>query len=230
MDTDRTLSLIENEYCQQFANFRALLLEYNGRMNLTSITGEREMVVKHFLDSAVPEEFFPHGASVAEIGSGGGFPSIPLKIIREDLAFTLIESTGKKCTYLQAAVDNLGLHGVQVLNMRAEDAGRSVKHREMYDVCCARAVARMNTLCEYCLPLVKQGGCFIAYKGDKAETDAELAEAANAIRILGGEPEISESYELPDDMGKRTVIVIRKVKPTPPKYPRGNGKERKNPL
>ena len=185
------------------------------------------MYIKHFFDSIQPQKYFPKGAKVVEIGSGGGFPSVPLKIIRDDLSFTLIESTGKKCEYLRHVVDKLGFSGVQVLNIRAEDGGKDKNLREKFDVATARAVARLNTLCEYCLPFVKIGGRFIAYKGD---ADDEINESLNAIKTLGGEIEKIEKYDLPEGFGKRTVIVIKKVKSTPEKYPRGRGLERKKPL
>ncbi|MDE7306196.1 MAG: 16S rRNA (guanine(527)-N(7))-methyltransferase RsmG, partial [Clostridia bacterium] len=154
-------------------------------------------------------------------------PSIPLKIIRDDLSFTLIESTGKKCNYLNDVVEKLALFCVQVKNIRAEDGARDKNLREKFDVSCARAVARLNTLCEYCLPFVRVGGRFIAYKSDAAE---ELKEAERAIKLLGGEIESVTDYELPESFGKRNIICIRKIKSTPENYPRGQGKERKNPL
>lgn len=207
--------------------FKNLLLEYNKLYNLTAICDEKSVYLKHFYDSILPEKFFPQGASVAEVGSGAGFPSIPLKIVRDDLSFTLIESTGKKCAFLNTVVDNLSLSKVNVLNIRAEDGGRIQNLRENFDVCTARAVAELNTLCEYCMPFVKVGGRFIAYKGDCAE---EIEKSRGAIKILGGEIERIENYELPCGGGKRTAIVIKKVSATPLKYPRGRGLERKKPL
>lgn len=217
----------DESFNKKFALFKDLLAEYNAKYNLTSITGEKEVYIKHFSDSILPKDNFPQGAKVVEIGSGGGFPSIPLKIVREDLNFTLIESTGKKCEFLKAAVENLGLHGVQVLNIRAEEGARDKALREKFDVATARAVARLNTLCEYCLPFVKVGGRFIAYKG---ECEEELEESLKAVGILGGKVEKVIGYELPENCGKRTVIVIKKVSATPEKYPRGRGLERKKPL
>lgn len=211
----------------QFQIFKDLLLESNKKYNLTAICDEKEVYIKHFLDSILPNDEFPVSASVVEIGSGGGFPSIPLKILRDDLRFTLIESTGKKCAFLKEAVQNLNLKCVQVLNIRAEDGALDVNLREKFDVATARAVARLNTLCEYCLPFVKVGGKFIAYKG---ECEDELEEAKNAVKILGGEVEKKINFELPENGGKRTVIVIKKVCATPKKYPRGRGLERKKPL
>ena len=212
---------------EKFETFRLLLKEYNEKYNLTSITDEKEVYIKHFFDSILPEKAFFKGANVVEIGSGGGFPSVPLKIVRGDLSFTLIESTGKKCEFLKAAVDKLGFDCVKVLNIRAEDGAHSENLREKFDFATARAVARLNTLCEYCLPFVKVGGSFVAYKGECGE---ELDESLNAVKILGGRIENVSTYELPENCGKRTVITIKKVCATPEKYPRGRGLERKKPL
>lgn len=227
MDLDFYENLIKYEFSEKFEKFGEMLINYNKICNITSVSDEKGIFYKHFLDSAVGESLFSEGANVVEIGSGGGFPSIPLKIVRDDLSFTLVESTGKKCTFLNRVVDNLELKSVQVENIRAEDGARDKKMREKFDFACARAVARLNTLCEYCLPYVKVGGKFIAYKG---VCDDEVKEAANAIKILGGEVEKILKYELPEGYGSRSLIVIKKIKNTPAAYPRGLGKERKNPL
>ena len=227
MDAEKYVDLIQNKCSDKFCEFSLLLQERNKSFNLTSICDEKGIFYKHFLDSCLGESLFPQGAEVVEIGSGGGFPSLPVKILRPDLKFTLIESTGKKCGFLNEAVEKLGLSCVQVKNIRAEEGAHDKNLREKFDICCARAVARLNTLCEYCLPFVKVGGAFIAYKGD---ADEEIAEAENAVKVLGGKIENIIRYELPEGCGKRTLIVIRKIKPVPDKYPRGQGKERKNPL
>lgn len=231
MDVSKVLeknrALIEGEKRERFELFRSLLIEYNQRYNLTSITEEREIFYKHFLDSSAGTELFKEGAVVAEVGSGAGFPSIVLKILREDLSFTLMESVGKKCDFLRVVVDNLHLKGMNILHIRAEDAAREESYREKFDYCVARAVARMNTLSEYCLPFVKVGGAFVAYKSGDV---SEIEEAESAFRLLGGKKREILSYSLPEGYGERSLAVIGKVRPTPPKYPRGNGKERKNPL
>lgn len=207
--------------------FRALLLEYNQRYNLTTILEEKDVYYKHFLDSAAGMDLFEKNAAVAEIGSGAGFPSLVLKILREDLSFDLFESVGKKCEFLRVVAEKLNLSNVRVHNLRAEDAAKSPDFRERFDIVTARAVARMNTLSEYCLPFVKVGGKFVAYKsGDKTE----IEEAKTAYAILGGKLTDVYEYALPEEYGDRVLAVVKKVKSTPNKYPRGQGKERKNPL
>lgn len=226
MDVSYYMDKISREMSEKFENLCDFLLDYNEKVNLTSINDKKEVFIKHFLDSVLGEKLFFDGAQVIEIGSGGGFPSIPLKILRDDLTFTLVESTSKKCSYLTACVDKFGLNCLQVVNGRAEELGKSNFYREKFDCATARAVARMNVLCEYCMPFVKVGGRFIAYKG---ECEEELEEAKKAIKVLGGEIESIERYCLPSG-DKRTLICIKKVCATPEKYPRGQGKERKCPI
>ncbi len=215
------------EFQEKFELYRAMILEYNQRYNLTTILEEKDMYYKHFLDSAAGVEYFKKEARVAEIGSGAGFPSIVLKILRDDLSFDLFESVGKKCEFLQAVVDKFGFKGMHIYNIRAEDAARDKKFRENYDHATARAVARMNTLSEYCLPFVKVGGSFIAYKSGDI---TEIEEAESAYKELGAKCEKVLPYSLPENYGERVIAVVKKVKPTPNRYPRGQGKERKNPL
>ena len=225
MDEKYYKELVCGQYKEEFEKLYEMLIQYNKMYNLTSITQKEDVFNKHFLDSVVGEGYFEKNAAVCEIGSGGGFPSLPLKIVRKDLSFTLIESTGKKCSYLQAVVDNFNFEGVKVMNIRAEEGARDKLLREKFDAAVARAVARLNTLCEYCLPFVKVGGVFVAYKGDCGE---EVAEAENAVKILGGRIKKVDKFELYGE--RRSLVVIEKVAPTPPKYPRGRGLERKKPL
>ena len=210
-----------------FEKFRLFLLEYNAKYNLTAITDEREVYYKHFLDSGAGAWCFQEYAKVAEIGSGAGFPSIVLKLLRDDLRFDLFESVGKKCDFLRAVVDNFGLKGVHIYNLRAEDAAKDPVFREKYDYATARAVARMNTLSEYCLPFVKVGGFFIAYKSGET---AEIEEAKTAYKKLGAKLESVHLYDLGENFGSRSLAVVKKISATPKGYPRGQGRERKNPL
>lgn len=211
----------------ELQKFREMLLEYNQKYNLTTILEEQDMYYKHFLDSAAGVDLFKNGAKVAEIGSGAGFPSIVLKILRPDLEIDLFESVGKKCEFLKAVVDNFGFTKMNIYNIRAEDAAKDKNFREQYDHATARAVARMNTLTEYCLPFVKVGGSFIAYKSGDV---TEIKEAESAYKVLGGKKKAVFAYSLPENYGERVLAVIEKVKPTPTRYPRGQGKERKQPL
>lgn len=223
---DLSFSRVLNDNAVIYAEFKDQLLNFNEKCNVTSIRNDEEVWIKHFYDSVAPEKYFFMGARVVEIGSGGGFPSVPLMIARPDLRFTLIESTGKKCAFLSGIVDKFKLNCENVLNIRAESGAKDGNLREKFDIATARAVAGLSTLCEYCLPFVKKGGRFIAYKGANESVD----DAANAIKILGGEIEEIYPYELPLSMGERRAIIIKKVCATHEKYPRGNGKERKNPL
>ena len=209
----------------KFDEFYRFLLEQNAAFNLTAIVKEEEVFHKHFLDSLAGEQYLERGARVAEVGSGAGFPSVPLLLVREDVNFTLIESTGKKCAFLKKVVEKFHLNA-EVVQMRAEEAGKDAAFREQFDVVVARAVAPLAPLCEYCLPLVKVGGEMIAWKGSEDEAPS----ARSAALKLGGEGLCSVFYELPAGYGARSLVFCKKVRPTPAAYPRGQGKERKQPL
>ncbi len=219
------LELTEEEG-KKFEIFREMLKKYNNEFNLTAICDDEGINEKHFIDSLLGVEMFTKNSTVAEIGSGGGFPSLPLKIVREDLSFTLIEATGKKCRYLEKVINELGLKNMTVINGRAEEIGKDPAYRERFDYATARAVASLNVLSEYCMPFVKTGGSFIAYKGN---ADAEIEEGRNAVKILGGEIGRIKSADLPDGSERKIIEIVKKSK-TPVLYPRGNGKERKKPL
>ena len=231
MEMRNISELYEKVICKEkreiFDAYYALLLEYNQKYNLTAILEEKDVFYKHFLDSAAGVDLFQKNASVAEIGSGAGFPSMVLRILREDISFDLFESVGKKCEFLRVVAEKFDFQNVRVFNMRAEDAAKDSAFRERYDHATARAVARMNTLCEYCMPFVKVGGSFIAYKSGDV---SEIKEATSAYKILGGKLENVYEYALPEGVGERVLAVVKKTKITPSKYPRGQGKERKNPL
>lgn len=206
----------------QFSRYYSLLVEWNEKFNLTAITNESEVWSKHFADSLSGESLIKKDATVLDIGSGAGFPGIPLKIVRGDINLTMLDSVNKKVTFLNEVVRQLGLENAKAIHSRIEDLDKKVK----YDVVVSRAVASLPTLCEYALPFVKEGGIFIAYKSEK--TDEEIATAKNALSVLGGE--IVEVKDVSTGEFNRKLIVIKKVKPTPPKYPRGKNLPRVKPL
>lgn len=207
-----------------FEKYYRILIEYNNKFNITAITEREEVIVKHFVDSSLFVDKLSC-KNLIDVGSGGGFPAIPIKILNEDINLTLLEATGKKCDFLSAVVKELSLKNVSVINGRAEDFAKNPLYREKFDACSARAVAKLNTLCEYCMPFVKVKGKFYAFKG---QVEEELAEAKNAIKILGGK--LTNVYERDLFDAKRTLVEIEKITNTDKKYPRGNGKERKCPL
>ena len=215
---------ITDEQFEKFEKYYELLVFYNEKFNITNITEKREVFVKHFIDSILGVDKICE-KTLIDVGSGGGFPAIPIKIMKDDLTVTMLEATGKKCNFLNAVIKELNLKNICVINGRAEDLAKDVKYRENFDVCTARAVARLNTLCEYCMPFVKVGGTFVSYKANAQE---ELKEAESAIKILGGKIKDVYNYNLED--ANRTLISVEKVYKTDKKYPRGNGKERKSPL
>ena len=215
---------ISDEKIEKFEKYYQLLIEYNQKFNITAITERDEVIEKHFIDSLLNVDNVD-GKTLIDIGSGGGFPAIPIRIFKDDIKLVMVDSTGKKCEFLKTVVDNLELTNVSVICGRAEELAKEKTYREKFDMCSARAVARLNTLCEYCMPFVKKGGKFIAYKGNAEE---EIAEAKNAIKVLGGKVEKVDNFSLSD--AKRQIITIKKISSTPNIYPRGNGKERKKPL
>ncbi|MFC4772451.1 16S rRNA (guanine(527)-N(7))-methyltransferase RsmG [Enterococcus hermanniensis] len=214
---------------QQFATYFELLVEWNQKMNLTAITELKEVYLKHFYDSitlAFSDTFEPQG-KLCDVGSGAGFPSIPLKIVFPDLEITIVDSLNKRITFLTTLVEALELKGVSLYHDRAETFGQNKKYRESFDFVTARAVARLNVLTELCVPLVKKGGYFFALKA--AKSDEELVEAKTAIALLGGKLIQAEDVSLPNG-DTRHVITIQKKKETPKKYPRKPGLPNKQPL
>ena len=214
---------------EQFSLYFDLLIETNKVMNLTAITEPEEVAVKHIIDSllAYDEKVFP-GKLLADVGTGAGFPGIPLKIYCPELKVVLLDSLAKRLKFLDNVIETLGLKDITCVHLRAEDAGQNKDHREKYDLVTARAVARLSVLSEYCLPLVKQGGYFIAMKGSKVVE--EIAEGRTAVGILGGEIISAEEVKLPGLDDGRAIIRIRKIKKTPVKYPRKAGVPEKQPL
>jgi len=221
---------LSDRQLDRFEGFTALLLEWNKRLNLTRITEPEEIVVKHHLDSLALLRFLqiPPDSAMIDVGTGAGFPAIPLAIARPDLRITMLDSVRKRLGFLEAAISELGLSDVEIVHGRAEDIGQDARFREKYDFAVARAVARLNVLVELCLPFCRVGGTFVAYKGPEAAEEAR--DASGAIRILGGRLDAIHEFELPVGGFRRSLVVISKVKATPTGYPRSAGTPGRNPL
>ena len=219
---DYKITLTENQY-EQFQKYFELLVEWNEKMNLTAITDESGVALKHFADSLSLLNFvdIPQNSSLADVGTGAGFPGVVLKIARPDIKLTLIDSLNKRLVFLGEVCAQLGIEA-ELIHSRAEDGARNEKLRESFDFAVSRAVARMNVLSEYCLPYVKVGGAFCAMKG--AQANEEFKESLNAINTLGGKLEKKYFFELPENGGERAIAVVRKVKNTSQKYPRQSRK------
>lgn len=204
-----------------------LLVEWNEKINLTAITEIDEVYKKHFADSIYGAKYIKQNATLCDIGTGAGFPALVLKIVRPDLKVTLVDALEKRIKFLQIVVEQLQLQNIQTLHFRAEDKLFKDTYLNSFDIVTARAVAKMCTLCEYCLPYVKVGGKFLAYKSDKI--DEELVESNKAIKMLGGNEYRVRKYNL-DEQTIRYLVEIDKIKPTNVKYPRGANKPRLQPL
>lgn len=220
---------LSDEQLGKLSAYYELLVSANEKMNLTAITEPNEVAVKHFADSLSVFNYIdiPEGASVIDVGTGAGFPGLVMKIARPDIELTLLDSLNKRLNFLDDVLNTLNLKA-ELVHARAEEGGQNIDYRECYDLAVSRAVARLNVLCEYCLPYVRLSGSFIAFKGGDA--DEEINNASKAIQALGGKKKNVYKFELPNDCGSRTLIQIEKVQPTPDKYPRHNGKIKAKPL
>ena len=213
---------------ERFDRYAEMLVDWNEKINLTAITAPDEIVIKHFVDSLLLLKAYdvPKGASMIDVGTGAGFPSVPVAMVRDDIRLTLMDSLNKRINFLKELSETLCVNA-ECVHARAEEFGNKPEYREQYDVACARAVAHLRELSEYCLPFVKVGGAFVALKSVGLEQ--ELEEAKAAIDILGGKVERISRFTLPDG-AERAIAVIRKIRPTPKKFPRPYGKIKKNPL
>ncbi len=218
------------EALNKFAVFKAELMYWNERINLTTITDDREIAIKHFLDSLSPlqEKDCLKKGRVIDIGTGAGFPGIPLKIMMPALEITLLDSLKKRLTFLDGVIEKLELENIQTLHGRAEDYGKDPDHRETYDYAISRAVARMPVLLEYALPFVKVGGFFICQKGPGVTEELETSK--KALEVLGGEISSIREVQLPFVERGHHVVMVKKIKKTPKNYPRQAGKPGKTPL
>lgn len=218
--------LITQQQIEQFEKYASLLQQWNEKMNLTAITDDEDIAVKHFIDSISLLKYYDVKGRVIDIGTGAGFPGVPLKIMRPDIELTLLDSLNKRLVFLDEVCRQIGI-SAELVHSRAEEGSRKPEYREKFDLAVSRAVANLPALCEYCLPYVKGGGAFISLKGPDAENEIEAAE--KAFNILGGKVENSERFFLPDG-SSRTLIYISKIRPTPEKYPRRGQKINKNPI
>lgn len=219
---------ISEQMVEMFEKYADLLVEWNKKMNLTAITELREIAVKHFLDSLLTLDVFeiPHGAAVIDVGTGAGFPGVPIKIVRPDVDLTLLDSLNKRIKFLEALKDDLKFY-VNLVHSRAEEAAQKENLRECFDVAVSRAVAPLNVLLEYCMPFVKVGGVFVALKGKNARYELDLAQ--NAIKVLNAKIFTQKSFNLVTE-NDRNIIVFKKIAKNSEIYPRNSAKIKKKPL
>jgi len=219
---------LNEEMLNQFYNYKNLVVEWNEKINLTAITDDLEFVVKHFVDSITINKYIEENRTIIDIGTGAGFPGIPLKILNKGNKIILFDSLNKRLKVLDDIIQKIGLNNISTLHGRAEETFRNKEHREKYDIAVSRAVASLNVLAELMLPSVKVGGICICMKGSNADT--EIEEAKRAIKELGGEIIKVEKIVLPELILERNIIIIKKVKQSPNKYPRKPGTPQKEPI
>ena len=219
---------LSKEQAEMFFYYMNLLLEWNEKINLTAITEEKEVIVKHFVDSLTIAKYIPEGASLVDVGTGAGFPGIPLKIIRDDLKITLLDSLQKRINFLDVVIKELNLENIETIHARVEEFGKNSKYRESFGVATSRAVANLSTLTEYLLPLVKVGGIAVCMKGSSIEEELETSK--KAINVLGGKVSNVFEFDLPKTDIKRNIVIVDKINKTPSKYPRKPGMPSKEPI
>lgn len=219
---------LNDEQIKNFYDFMNILIEKNKVMNLTGITEPKEVILKHFIDSLTILKYINKSDTVIDVGTGAGFPGLPLRISDTSLKMTLLDSLNKRINFLNEVIEHTSLDKINTIHGRAEDFGKNVEYREKYDIATSRAVAPTNILLEYLMPFIKVGGKCICMKGGNC--DEEIENAKNAIKILGGKIEKIEKFNLPNSDNNRTILVIKKVKKTDKQYPRNAGIPTKKPL
>lgn len=220
--------VLEEEQIEQFYQYEKLLLIWNEKINLTAITKPEEIILKHFIDSMTIAKYIGANKKLIDVGTGAGFPGIPLKIIRKDIKITLLDSLNKRVQFLNEIIKQLKLEEIETVHGRVEEFGKNKKYREKFDYATSRAVANLTTLSEYLLPLVKIEGKCICMKGSTVKE--EIDQSQKAIAILGGKIEEIEAFQLPESDIDRHIILLRKIKQTPAKYPRKPGTPSKEPI
>lgn len=218
---------ITEEQAQKLYKYMTILIDWNKKINLTAITQEKDIIYKHFIDSISINKYIKNKTDIIDIGTGAGFPGIPLKILNSKNSFTLVDSLGKRINFLQNVKKDLNLNNINLIHSRVEDLAQIDAYREKFDIVASRAVANLRVLVEYMLPLVKEDGICICMKGPNIEE--EIKDAKNAMNILGGKIEKIDFMELPGEM-QRNIVIIRKIKNTPNMYPRKAGIPVKQPL
>ena len=219
---------MNNEQAEKFYKYMKLLIEWNEKINLTAITEENEIILKHFIDSLTVLKYINQTDRIIDVGTGAGFPGIPIAIMMPNTKITLLDSLNKRINFLNDVIKELELKNIETIHSRSEDCGKDISKREYYDIAIARAVANLTTLSEYLLPFVKIGGKMICMKG--SEVGEELKNADFAIKELGGEITLKDEFCLPNSDIKRNIIVAKKVQYTPKKYPRKAGLPSKEPI
>ena len=219
---------VNKQQIEMFYKYMNMLLEWNEKINLTAITDYEEIILKHFVDSLTINKYIEEGSYIVDVGTGAGFPGIPIKILRYDVTIVLVDSLNKRIQFLNEVIKELDLKNVKTMHARAEEFGNSKEYREKFDIATSRAVANLSTLSEYLIPLIKINGKCICMKGK--EIEEELKQAENAIKVLGGKVEKNEKFELANNSEKRHIIIISKIKETPKKYPRKPGIPSKEPI
>ena len=219
---------IEEKESRTFYDFMKILLVENEKVNLTAITEENEIIIKHFIDSLTINKYLINANKILDLGTGAGFPGIPLKIVNKDKEFVLVDSLNKRIEFLNKVKEKCELENLELIHSRAEDLAKNINYREKFDVVTSRAVANLRTLAQYLLPFVKKEGICICMKGPNV--DNELEEAKNSINILGGKIEKIEKIFLKENDMERNILIIRKIQNTPNKYPRKAGIPTKSPL
>lgn len=218
---------VNDDMLNKFYTYMKEIIDWNEKVNVTAITDEKMFIVKHFIDSLTVNRFVENKNSVIDIGTGAGFPGIPLKIVNPELKVTLIDSVNKKLNVIRDISEKINLNNLQIIHTRAEDLAIKDEYREKYDVATTRAVSNLSTILEYMLPFVKVGGYAVCMKGPNYKE--ELDDARNAITVLGGEYQFIETLNIDEEL-ERNIIIIKKIKETPKKYPRGQGKPLKEPI
>lgn len=223
------LSFDEEKY-NKFIKYKDLVKEWNQKINLTAITDDEEMIKKHFIDSikVFNCDYVKNAKSIIDIGTGGGFPGIPMKIVKEDSKMVLLDSLNKRINFLNEVINQLNLPNIKTIHGRAEDFAQTVEYRQRFDLAVSRAVANLTVLLEFCLPYVKVGGYFVALKGPAIEDEIKAAEVA--LKVLGGKIEEIIEVDIEDSDLKHNLLVVKKIKDTPKKYPRKAGMVTKNPI